>query len=852
MLRRAPAIWTSEQAVDLAGVVAAFHGHARRDGENRYYLARLKFRLPVAPTAARLRLTTDGKYQLWVNGTRIGRGPVRCDPLFQRYDSYDFVSRLRAGGNVIGVVIRVEGRDTAQYQSPRCLWQEIFGDGALWIEGEVSCGGETICVDGSPAWRFLRCEAWRQNTPIGNASRGYLEEFYAERFPAGWLHSDFDDSHFSSARPLVAGGGGPEGMFGGMGIEPFPTLLPRIAPRPTERTLPTDKLTWAAIGGGAETLEFDQQIYRQTLSPAPAGTVELDDAATGTLRVKTSGSGRSVLQFEFDALHAGFAFLEVEAQGGEVIDIAVGERLSGDVHRAEGASTLARLAPEPSYHGSDANVARYHCRPGRQRFEKFSWDSVRWLELSIGDTRERGLVTITGVGAVATGQALELQGALETNNEAVQKLWRLGERTLRLCMQDTWIDCPGREQRQWLGDVAVEFAAAWAVFGTAAAPLTRQFLYQAAESQRADGLTQMFAPGDHGHDFLLIPDWTLHWILTLDDYVMRTGDVDVAEDLLPAAERAVAWFDAQCGASGMLENVPHWLFVDWAGVGRHGISTIINALLVGACRALSRLRQAVGDGGSAARFTARAAALTEKLNALAWDDGRGVYVDVVTPRDLTREARVSQHANALMILFDIAPGERWPSMLAWCCDPARLKLTKAPRVVPRGEALNDGTDCVAANTFFSHFVVAAWAKAGALAAGLRETLRRFAPMLATDTTTLWENYTPSASLCHGFSASLMHQFSAELFGLAPLARGYARVRLRPQLAGLNSTFKVRYPTPMGAIELRYAPEDGGALITCELPAAMQLEVQTPPGHVVEAVIAGRQYRVTAATDSAVY
>ena len=67
-------------------------------------------------------------------------------------------------------------------------------------------------------------------------------------------------------------------------------------------------------------------------------------------------------------------------------------------------------------------------------------------------------------------------------------------------MHDGWEDCPSREQRQWLGDATVEFLVGQAAFGPSVNALNRQFLHHAAESQRPDGLTQMFAPGDHHTD----------------------------------------------------------------------------------------------------------------------------------------------------------------------------------------------------------------------------------------------------------------------------------------------------------------------------------------------------------------
>ena len=99
-------------------------------------------------------------------------------------------------------------------------------------------------------------------------------------------------------------------------------------------------------------------------------------------------------------------------------------------------------------------------------------------------------------------------------------------------------------------------------FGPAAHALTAKYLRDVAASQRPDGLTQMFAPGDHNTNGLLIPDWTLQWILTASDYLLWTGDEATIEAIFPAIERAVQWFELQRGKSGLVTDMPYWHFMD--------------------------------------------------------------------------------------------------------------------------------------------------------------------------------------------------------------------------------------------------------------------------------------------------
>jgi len=101
-----PFIWTPRQAIDPNGARLHYLGaNARLNEKNRWFLFRKVVNLSSPPASAPLSITVDGRYVLFVNGEKIGRGPVRCSPLFQRYDDYDVAPALRAGDKVLAVLV---------------------------------------------------------------------------------------------------------------------------------------------------------------------------------------------------------------------------------------------------------------------------------------------------------------------------------------------------------------------------------------------------------------------------------------------------------------------------------------------------------------------------------------------------------------------------------------------------------------------------------------------------------------------------------------------------------------------------------------------------------------------------
>ena len=823
----APFIWTSKQAIDPDGFFAAIRGVApRTDGLNRWFLFRRRVDLDFDPDEAALKITSDGKYQLFVNGLRLGRGPVRCSPLHQRYDTYQGLSCFRRGENIIGVLVHTYGADTAFYEGVHGHWRSTFGDGALWLDGRVSGRGIGASVSTDEEWRALECDAWRRDTPQVNSGLGFVEDFDARRFPEDWLDPTFDDGAWEAVQILTAGGGGPEARFGGAVTRPFPMLKPSLMPHQAEEIVAPVRLVWARESHTVE-LPISQQAYEEPLGPtSPERLALCAPILVGGADIATEEGRGAVLLFDFGEIQAGRPRIEIDAKGGEEFDIIVSERLPGE-YEAEGIAPDARIERKPLL-GLDAHVTRYTAHAGAQTFESFEWDAVRWLQLTVRHAPAG--VRINSVAVVTTRFPALRRGHFECSDPMLTRLWSLGARTIELCMHDGWVDCPSREQRQWLGDATVEHLAGEAAFGSNIHPLNHHFLVSAAESQRTDGLLEMFAPGDHRRFGWLIPDFTLQWIFNVADHFEYSGDGALLREVFPTLLKALSWFEALQGEDGRIADLPYWHFQDWAAVGRTGYATVLNAELLGAFGVAARLARALEWPHEAARLEAKVTSLKRALES-HWDEQRGVYVDSVNPATGLREARCSQHANAAMILWGQLDSHRMERIAAEIGDRAQLRLTPAPPVTMSGEPFDAATDIVLANTFFSHFVYAALAKAGRLDLALALMRERYGAMLAAGATSLWEGFEPHTSLAHGFSSSPTWQLSRHVLGVTPSSPGFARARIAPYLGDLDFARGV-HPTRLGDVTVSMQRAGASIDIDISLPTAMDGVLAAPPGFCV--------------------
>ncbi|MCF6278458.1 MAG: FAD-dependent oxidoreductase, partial [Anaerolineales bacterium] len=575
MHRRARFIWIPDQKVDeeeVFRVLVRDGPKDRRDGLNRWVFFRREIDLGATPDTATMRITADSRYQLFINGERVGRGPVRSPSYLRRYDTYDIAAKLKPGKNVFAVLVHVYGADTAWYEIGPRYPRSIFGDGGLWIEADIETDGETQSLLSDPQWRCHRSGAWQQDTPTAGWGQGLIEDVDGNRLPDGWTQSGFDDSGWAEAREMVWEGIEYERAMGWGPHEAFPTIAPNDLPHLEEREIYAAKICGQYAVTPDPGKDVGQRLYEETFAPAPAGMVKNAEAllsADGVTMVHTDDRDVSIL-IDFGPIHTGYPFIEIDAEGGEVIELAASEKVKGDF--TDVLVDLPRI--ERPTHLDCAQIFRYTARPGVQRFEKFDWTGVRYLQLMVRNA-PKGL-KVRRVGSVLSAYPVGERGKFACSDPFLDQLWQVGRYTAQQCTSDAWCDGPGREKRQWIGDGLVHYLIDAAAFGPGTQTVDRQFLRAGADAQRPDGMIQMFAPGDHHGDGVAIVDFPLHWISACEHYLMHTGDLDFIASIYPAVQKVLQWYEPHLDADGLIVNPPLWRFIEWAALDRAGISAAMN------------------------------------------------------------------------------------------------------------------------------------------------------------------------------------------------------------------------------------------------------------------------------------
>jgi len=209
----------------------------KREAVNWHFLARKTFTLEGPVERALLRVTTHSDYILFVNGVRLGAGPVPGDPRRQSYDTYEVAQLLHAGVNVIGVIGHNYGIGVH--------WQ-YKGPGGLLAQLELN--GLTIGTDES--WRVSAAAGWRTESPRMFFSNGFLETIDLRAAAEGWLEADYNDAGWLPAE-----------VIGAPPVKPWLSLTPREIPLLEETPLSFTPLERGRCSlHGAQVVRFDDIV----------------------------------------------------------------------------------------------------------------------------------------------------------------------------------------------------------------------------------------------------------------------------------------------------------------------------------------------------------------------------------------------------------------------------------------------------------------------------------------------------------------------------------------------------------------------------------------------------------------
>jgi len=741
---------------------------------NRFCYLRRSFDLDAVPDSVPARVTADSRFVLYVNGVAVVRGPARSIPERLAWCEFDVAPHLRRGKNALAAIVRY-------YGAPMPWWRPAAVSFQLGV-GSFAFEAPAIAICSDATWKANRAPYVREVPRVRMLPVPPIEVFDAREDSLGWTSSEFDDSGWQSAVILSAG------TFASNRLHP---------PVEPYTAMEHDDIAPLTVIEVALVEKSRRDILSSDLDPLAAYDAIKD------------GAGDVAITFEAGETLA-TPWIEASGTCGSIVDIYTGEDL-----RADGTVEI-----RPRHY-----VTRYILRGhGIERVEGFEAVGFRYATMVA-----RAGADLHRVGATERRYPRAGAASFSCDDDCLNRIWSVGARTLDLCSTDAFLDCPGREQRAWLGDSYVHALLTYVT--NIDWRLVRRHLRICAHSRRGDGLLGMVAVGDFSTSSTTIPDYSLHWVRALARFFEYSGETALIRELAPTANGVLAAFERYRARDGLIRGMPGWIFIDWAMTEKSEVVGALDALYAAALDDFAMLcERALDDPRAAITYRAQAHRTREAFQLL-WDPSRGIYVDAADAHGPLR--RVSQQTNAIAIVSGCAPRERHDLILKRILDESRLKLTptisddRTPYLTQRmnpADYMNFDaeSDIVEAQPFFCAFIHDAIVRA-ARRDLIPELCMKWWPQIERGNTTFeeyWSGPEGEASRCHAWSATPTYDLTTHVLGVRPLELGYRKAAIHPHFGRLKQ-LAGRVPTPHGMIDI-ILERDGVGTIT--IPAGVEADV----------------------------
>lgn len=440
---------------------------------------------------------------------------------------------------------------------------------------------------------------------------------------------------------------------------------------------------------------------------------------------------------------------------------------------------------QPDFAWEMVNSTRCHPRAGETLARSLLRRGARYIAIQSYATE------VTAVRCYESTYPSKLAAEFECSDERLNKIFDMCALTLRLCSEDTFVDCPTYEQTYWVGDSRVECLTNYTLYGDY--ELCKRCLRLAAGSLRRSEMVESHVPSGWP---IVIPAWSALWAMACADTMDFIGDEQFLKDVHPAMVKQLDAFEKHFDERNLF-SIDAWNLTDWSGMDQpdRGVTTANQAWITLATGATKRVCERFEDAKNSARCDAIIAKLVASTNEHLWDSKRNAYVDCVNPETGQNSEKISVQTQCLMALSGIASGER---------------QDRCQRLVSGADSIEGFVQV--GTPYFMFFVFELLDRMGDYQQIVNLSREKWGIMLDAGSTTCWEvfpGYMPGGrntrSYCHAWSTAPAHFLIRNQLGIKPLSP--TKYLFDPKPCGLTFC-KGAHPTPLGPIFVEWEIVDG--------------------------------------------
>ncbi|MDF2650525.1 MAG: alpha-L-rhamnosidase [Paenibacillus sp.] len=433
----------------------------------------------------------------------------------------------------------------------------------------------------------------------------------------------------------------------------------------------------------------------------------------------------------------------------------------------------------------------------------FSYKAFRYIEV----TGYPAVLVGENVQIVSAHTELACDGMFHSSNPLLNDIYSACIQTQKNNVLGQLVDCPHREQAQYLADSDLQAEAL--LYNFDGIPALDKVLSDFAGAQREDGTFPFVFPANTEHsDFnLYIPEWDLHFVTALWKLYEFSGQqyflIQHYGNAKRIADGILGRLDTEMG---LVPKGGGWHISDWPypTIDQDGeYLTVQNLKFFHVLELLKKMAKILGREADARTFASSHDNLGEAIRRFLYDKERGLFMDC------SGSDQRHQGVNVLALQYGLVPEPKKAAMLDYI--------------------VNEGHQC---RTLLSLNLLRVLFENGRDSEAYRlmnhENYPGWGYMIAKGYRTIWEGFDDKESHSHAWNAYPARLFVEYLVGIQMREPGFSAFAIKPWMPDTLTFAEGKVLTPSGEVKVRWEQSSESVTLRAQIPVNSSAILIIPP------------------------
>lgn len=546
-----------------------------------------------------------------------------------------------------------------------------------------------------------------------------------------------------------------------------------------------------ALGDKAVNSEINNEQWVMVPQAIPEGYI---DELIYPIPVSIQKEGLQV--FDAEKIISGWPVLDLKGFKNAVVSMRYSENLdsSGRVGH--------NVANEKSENYYDEYIM---CGAEKESWSPdFSYKAFRYIEV----TGYPEIISPENIKIASAHTGIEYQGYFGSSNTLFNDIFKACIQTQKNNILGQLVDCPHREQAQYLADSDLHAETLSYYFSSR--NILIKLLRDFSDAQLDEGTFPFVFPSnlDNPRYNIMIPEWDLHFCTLVWKIYYLFGDKSVLEKYYPTAKRMLSYYlnTIDQGLGLIPKSKDRWHISDWPypTITQDGdYLTVQNIKVFHDLNIMSSIADILGKEEEETYYKGKAENLKKAIMTNLYNPVDKYFIDAYGCKNSHQGTNVLGYQYGLVPMGD--------------------KEALLDRIV------KDGMQCKTLLSLNLFQVLFENGKGHEAYKMLDSTeFPGWGHMIGKGYKTIWEGFEDEDSHSHAWNAYPARLFAEYILGIKPTSPGFSTVDIKPFIPDDMDYAEGSITTVKGEIYVRWEKTDMGCMIDVKCPANTKARVQLNP------------------------